>query len=159
MLIKGLTDEDFVNYKKPSMVIATSKCDFKCERECGECCCQNSALALAGSKSVPDDDIINRYLKNDITRAIVFAGLEPFDQFWEMFNFIMKLRSTYHCYDTVVIYTGFNKTEISSMVGALEPLGNIIIKFGRFVPHEESHYDDVLGVQLASSNQYAEVIC
>lgn len=159
MLIKGLTDEDFVNYKKPSMVIATSKCDFKCDRDCGEGCCQNSPLARAKSISVSDDDIILRYMANDITSAIVFAGLEPFEQFWEVFDFIKKLRNDYHCRDTVVIYTGFNKTEISQMVDALIPLGNIIIKFGRFVPHQEKKYDDVLGIYLASPNQYAEVIC
>ena len=31
MKIKGITDEDFVNYKYPSMFIATSICSFKCE--------------------------------------------------------------------------------------------------------------------------------
>ena len=36
MKVKNLLDEDFVNFKKPSMFIATSKCDFKCEKECGE---------------------------------------------------------------------------------------------------------------------------
>lgn len=159
MLIKGLTYEDFINYKKPSMVIITSKCDFKCDYECGEGCCQNSPLAKAETKAVSDDDIILRYLLNDITKAIVFAGLEPFEQFEEMFNFIAKLRFNYHRPDTVVIYTGFNKTEISSMIEALKPLGNIIVKFGRFVPNQEKKYDDVLGVYLASPNQYAEVIC
>ena len=35
---------------------------------------------------------------------------------------------------------------------------NIIIKFGRYIPNQEKHYDDVLGIELASDNQYAEVI-
>ena len=35
---------------------------------------------------------------------------------------------------------------------------NIIIKFGRFIPNQQSHYDAVLGIKLASSNQYAERI-
>ena len=30
MRIKGLTDEDFVNYKYPSMFIAVGNCDWKC---------------------------------------------------------------------------------------------------------------------------------
>jgi hypothetical protein len=34
--------------------------------------------------------------------------------------------------------------------------GNIIIKFGRFRPGQEPHYDEVLGVKLASNNQYAK---
>ena len=36
MEIKNLIDEDFCNYKKPAMLIATSKCNFKCDKECGE---------------------------------------------------------------------------------------------------------------------------
>ena len=30
MLIKDIIDEDFINYKKPSMFIGTVKCDWKC---------------------------------------------------------------------------------------------------------------------------------
>ena len=81
MLIKGLTDEDFVNYKKPSMVIATSKCDFKCDRDCGEGCCQNSPLARAKSISVSDDDIILRYMANDMKLKIVAEGIESIEEF------------------------------------------------------------------------------
>ena len=33
---------------------------------------------------------------------------------------------------------------------------NIIIKFGRYIPNQQSHFDIVLGVNLASDNQYAE---
>ena len=32
---------------------------------------------------------------------------------------------------------------------------NIIIKFGRFIPDQKSTFDSVLGVELASQNQYA----
>jgi hypothetical protein len=35
---------------------------------------------------------------------------------------------------------------------------NIIVKFGRFIPDDEKRFDEVLGVELASHNQYAEVI-
>ena len=34
--------------------------------------------------------------------------------------------------------------------------GNIIIKFGRFIPNQPSIYDEILGVTLASNNQYAK---
>ena len=36
MKIKNIIEEDFVNYKVPSMFIATSRCDFKCDKECGK---------------------------------------------------------------------------------------------------------------------------
>ena len=158
MRIKGLVDEDFVNYKKPAMYICTSTCDFKCDKESGMSCCQNSSLAKQETMIVDDDEIIRRYLYNNITKAIVFGGLEPFEQFEELFGFIAKLRLTYHCPDEIVIYTGFYKTEILSMLEALKPLGNIIVKFGRFIPEKEKIYDDLLGVYLASPNQHAEVI-
>ena len=35
---------------------------------------------------------------------------------------------------------------------------NIIIKYGRYIPNQTPHRDEVLGVNLASDNQYAERI-
>ena len=35
-------------------------------------------------------------------------------------------------------------------------LQNIIVKFGRYIPDTDQRYDEVLGVILASDNQYAE---
>ena len=158
MKVKGIIDEDFVNYRKPSMYICSSICDFKCDRENGNSICQNGSLAKERNIQISDDKIIKRYQENPITKAIVLAGLEPFEQFDEVNSFIGKLRTTYHCDDTVVIYTGFNKAEISSQIETLRKYKNIIVKFGRFIPNEERHYDDVLGVYLASHNQYAEII-
>ena len=43
-------------------------------------------------------------------RAVVFQGLEPFEQFNELVSFIYKLRQKTN--DTVVIYSGFLKSEI-----------------------------------------------
>lgn len=97
-------------------------------------------------------------MEDPITTAIIFAGLEPFEQFEEMFEFIKKLRTVYHCNDDVVIYTGYNRNEIESKISELQWFDNIIIKFGRYLQHEEPRYDSVLGVTLASKNQYAEKI-
>lgn len=159
MKIKGIVEEDFTNYKVPSMFIGTSKCSFKCEMESGIKCCQNSSLATAMTLDIDDSVIIEKYLNNPISKAIVFGGLEPLDTFDEVTEFIAKLRYQYHCDNTVVIYTGYNKTEILSQLSELEKYGNIIVKFGRYIPNDEQHFDEILGVTLASSNQYAEVIC
>ena len=35
MKLKGLIDEDFVNYKDPSLFLIFPFCTFKCEKECG----------------------------------------------------------------------------------------------------------------------------
>lgn len=158
MLIKGIIDEDFINYKLPSMNISTCRCSFKCDREAGISCCQNSELARAPEMNIPVTQIIERYLQNPITRAIVFAGLEPFDQFREMNLFIWTLRNHYKCDDDVVIYTGYNKNEIAPMVEELKDFPNIVVKFGRFIPNSQSILDPELQVILASDNQYAERI-
>lgn len=159
MWVKGILNEDFINYKLPSLFICTAVCSFKCDKESGEQCCQNSSLAEDTGVIVSNDYIIQkRYLANDITKAIVFGGLEPFDQFGEVFNFIRMLRLKYECFDPVVIYTGYNKEEIEQEIYRLSSFPNIIVKFGRFIPHQEKHKDKILGVELASPNQYAEVI-
>ena len=86
----------------------------------------------------------------------MFGGLEPLDQLQELLNLIGMFR----CYtnDDIVIYTGYTEEEIKEQVGLLSQYTNIIIKFGRFVPDQESHYDNVLGIKLASPNQYARKI-
>lgn len=161
MIIKTIKDEDFVNYKVPVMYIGTARCGGKCCVEAGIplSVCQNDAWRESATIDMLDSKIIERYLKNPITKAICFAGLEPFEQFEELLFFISNCREVFHCNDDIVIYTGYNKTEISSQVERLKPYGNIVIKFGRYVPDKESHYDEVLGVELASPNQYAERIC
>ena len=72
MIIKGITDEDFVNYKVPSMFIAMASCSFKCDTECGQSICQNSFLAKQPDIDIPMATIIDRYRHNQITHAIVF---------------------------------------------------------------------------------------
>lgn len=156
MKVITIIDEDFVNYKKASMYIAFPNCSFKC----GEGLCQNSSLAKQPKVEINYDAITSRYLKNKYTNAIVFAGLEPFDTFHEMWNLIWEFRIFTD--DDIVIYTGYNKDEVEDKICKLketEWFRNIIIKFGRYIPNQEPHYDEVLGVNLASDNQYAERIC
>ena len=35
-------------------------------------------------------------------------------------------------------------------------LGNLYVKYGRFIPDQQSVFDEVLGVNLASQNQYGK---
>jgi organic radical activating enzyme len=156
MKLKGVRMEDFTNYKKPSMFLAFPSCNWKCERECGERVCQNSALAQAPDININISDLIDKYLANPITSAIVCGGLEPFNSWWDLHDLIIEIRQKTE--DDIVIYTGFQKEEISYAIDWLTLFPNIIVKFGRFVPNQKPHYDEVLGVNLASDNQYAEVI-
>jgi len=151
--LKGIIDEDFVNYRVPSMVLMFPYCTFKCGSEY----CQNSNLAKAESITVGIKSICERYANNSITEAVVCQGLEPIDSFAELILFISKLRCM-GIDDDVVIYTGYTKEELTEKQ-YLEPLkefGNIVIKYGRYLPNNKPHYDDILGVNLASDNQYAE---
>ena len=158
MIIKGLIDEDFVNYKKPSMVIMFPKCSFKWDKECGEQVCQNGTLATAPQMDISPRDIVERYINNPITSAIVMSGLEPFDSFGDLSYLLHLIRDEYQCDDDIVIYTGYKKDEISRELEIIGSRKNIIVKFGRFVPNQTKHYDDVLGIVLASDNQYGERI-
>lgn len=169
MTIKTIIDEDFSHYKKPSMVIVFPNCTFKCEEECGMQVCQNGTLATIPNIEVSYKDVVERYLSNSLTSAVVMAGLEPFDSAYEMYSLIGYFRE--YTNDDIVIYTGYTKEEIErigeepvgkgTILNLLKYIGrcNIIVKFGRFVPNQESHYDETLGMYLASDNQYSERIC
>lgn len=157
MQIKFLVDEDFVNYKKPSMFIGAGiSCSFKCDKECGQGVCQNSSLSREPTIRLSIEKIVKRYIDNPITSAIVIGGLEPFDNYQEVKTLISELRHKTN--DDIVIYTGYNKEEIKDKISDLSIFPNIIIKFGRFVPDSQARTDEILGVKLASSNQYAECI-
>lgn len=160
MRVKTIIDERFDDYRLPSMFIGTISCVGKCCIEAGIplSVCQNDGWRSGAPVSISDRKLIERYLKNNITSAIVFGGLEPFEQWDEIVFFIRVLRLNYRCNDDVVIYTGYNKDEVKEKLTLLEGISNIIIKFGRYIPNRQSRYDDVLGVTLASDNQYAERI-
>lgn len=156
MQIKNLIDEDFVNFKVPSMFIATSRCDFKCDKEAGTQVCQNCALSTSPIFNIDNSKLIKRYLNNDITEAIVLGGLEPFDTFDEIHTFIWQFRQL--CFDTIVIYTGYYPHEIQDKLKKLFKFNNIIIKFGRFIPNASPKFNELLGVTLASDNQFVQTI-
>lgn len=156
MIIKQLLDEDFVNYKKPSMFIGFSSCSWKCDKECGMQVCQNGALATSPIKNIGFKTIVNRYINNPITSSVVCGGLEPFDTWDDLYGLVTYLRVLTQ--DDIVIYTGYYKEEIEVYIDELKVFSNIIIKFGRYIPGCEKHYDEVLGIYLASDNQYAERI-
>lgn len=161
MRVKAIIDEDFINYKEPSMFIGCISCGGKCAKDGGFdiSVCQNNDWRDAKVVDVDTEQLVRRYCENGISRAVVFGLLEPFEQFDEMTDFIRIMRFKYKCDDPVVIYTGYNEEEISEQVKILRKcFKNIIIKYGRFVLGDKKHLDETLGVFLASNNQYAERI-
>lgn len=166
MEIRGLIDEDIVNYKKASMYLVFPYCSFKCDKECGRCVCQNSPLLDAHIIDITPEEVCERYLKNSITSAIVCAGLEPFDSRFDLLTLVNCLRVKNNCDDDIVIYTGYTEEELNNPANTainftysnLLDYSNIIIKFGRYIPDMPARYDDILGVYLASDNQYAKKV-
>ena len=162
MKLRGIIDEDFANYQKASMFLIFPYCSFKC----GEKECQNSPLMQSFIVDVTEEDICQRYINNPLTEAIVCGGLEPFDSKFELFSLIDTLRREYKCNDDIVIYTGYTKEELentvenglSTLYKNLFNFPNIIVKYGRYIPNDQSQFDEILGVELASSNQYARRI-
>ena len=161
MLISNLKDEDFVNYKKPSLFIGTCFCDFKCCDEAGidRSICQNYQLHHSKQHELTSEQIYRRYINNPMTSAIVIGGLEPILQEEEVIDLITYFRDQ-GCMDDFVIYTGYTEEELFGN-GSYEPyysLKNVIFKFGRFKPNQEKHWDEVLGVYLISDNQYGKKV-
>ena len=158
--LKGIIWEDTINYKKISTTLIFPKCSFKCDKESGINICQNRELAAAPVQSVSVDNLIKQYINNPISQAIVLQGLEPLDSPIDVYTVAAALKDV-NCKDDFVIYTGYNKHEVSSLlihtIRSLVP-GKLIIKWGRYIPNQKKHYDEVLGVYLASDNQYGEVI-
>lgn len=160
MRVKSIIDEDFVNYKKPSMFIATCFCDWKCchEANISESVCQNNGIASMPTIDISAENIFRRYINNPISEAIVIAGLEPMLQRKEVLELIAHFRE-HGCNDPIVIYTGYTEEEVEPYLALIKKFDNLIFKFGRYIPGQEPHRDEVLGVMLASDNQKGVIVC
>ena len=152
MKLVNLIQEDFTNYKKPSLFLGFPKCSGKCNILNNKIVCQNEALRKAEKIEISTDEIIELYIKNNITKALVCGGLEPFDTPEDLLEIIQAFRKVSQ--DDIVIYTGFTENEIknSLVYPQLLQYSNIIVKYGK------PHLDKTLGVNLASNNQYARPI-
>ena len=73
MLVKDIIDEDFINYKVLSMFIITNRCDFKCCKEACNDICQNMSIVNQADISISTNDLIERYVNNPTSKAIVFG--------------------------------------------------------------------------------------
>lgn len=160
MKVKDIIDVDFTNYKDISMFIALGNCNWKCCKEANIpiTVCQNNPLAQQKDIDISVNEIFHRYTSNLITSSIVIGGLEPLTIWNDIINLITYFRDN-GCLDTFVIYTGYYDYEIKEQIEQIKPYGNIIMKFGRFIFNDVPIFDNVLGVKLASNNQYAERIC
>ena len=103
MIVKNIIDQDFCQYKKPCMTIVFPSCSFKCDKECGESVCQNSALALSPDIEIDTYTVVKRFLENEMVNTLCCAGLEPFDTPRDLNRLISLLRFC-ECDDEIIIY-------------------------------------------------------
>lgn len=145
----------FNDYKKTGLLVAFPTCDFKCCKEAGLpiSVCQNCEIANSKDIEVPPTEIVKLY-NPSIHKALIIGGLEPLDSTKNLLKLILSFRF-HRPKDDVVVYTGYNIEEIPDyLLTFFINCGNIILKVGRFVPNDTNRYDEVLGVTLASTNQY-----
>lgn len=161
MKIYGLKPNDVVNYRLPSLFVGMGTCNWKCCTEAGldKSVCQNSALALAPRCEVTPEELCRIYNASKVDEAIVVGGLEPLDDMEGLVDLVREFDT--NCTGDIVIYTGYTEDEKQTIiVSDILPLvkrNHLIVKFGRFVPNQEKHYDTILGVNLASDNQYGKL--
>lgn len=159
MLLKMIRDEDYSSYKEVAMMVAFPTCSFKCcvDAKRSTLMCQNAPVARLPTIQVAETDIYHRYRRNVITHAVVCGGLEPFDTFSDLWTLIDTFRSR-GCADLFVVYTGYTEDETTWQTRQLSEFQNIVVKYGRYIPGQTSHFDPILGVMLASPNQFAKKI-
>ena len=158
MKLKGIIDYDCTNYKEPVLTLEFPSCDFKCDKLNGCQVCQNSSLVKEPTIEISLKTIWKLYKQNPLTKGFCLQGLEPLDSTDDVLNFIKYIRGNNFCNDPIIIYTGYNKEEVTKFIYQITNFDNIIIKWGRFIKGQNLHYDRILGVNLASDNQYAEKI-
>ena len=159
MIVKLVKQDDFVQYKKPCVVVCFPNCTWKCCTEAGipTSVCQNQEMCGLKDIDITPEDVYNLYKESLFAESICCSGLEPMLQFDDVLSLLKYFRE-HDCDADFVVYTGYYRNEIEDKVQELAKYKNVIVKFGRYVPNQEKHYDEVLGVWLASDNQYAERI-
>ena len=151
----GVLPEDFINNSSCTFNIeAGITCSFKCNKECGREVCQNSILNENPIIATSVERLVDMY-NNSISDSITMQGLEPLDSIGQVLWFIRIFREKSN--DPIYIWTGYTEEECEALVSLIKEFGwkNIIIKYGRYIPDSKGRYDEVVGVYLASDNQYA----
>ena len=156
MKLNNLSEEDFVNYKKPGTFLGFPYCSGKCNPKDDLPICQNQHLHTAKLIDISVPEILHRFETNPISEALICGGLEPFDSFADLLSLCIAFRKKYKIRPyPIIIYTGYYPHEIKEQICALKNLDEVIVKFGRYIPGHQPHLDPYLGVDLASDNQYA----
>ena len=155
----GINECDFINNKKITFnILAGISCTFKC-CEANPELCHNYHLINETPIKRNIHKVIELYKSQQLSQNITFqGGLEVLDNIKQLLWFIYFFRLD--CKDDIFIWTGYTKRECDTFIKLVHMMEweNIYIKFGRFIPNNTPHFDNVIGVNLISYNQYAERI-
>jgi len=154
MRILQIEDEVFSDYSKISMLVVVPFCTTCCWKELGldSSICQNDNPRGLPILDYSNRKIIERYVNNPLTNAIVFGGMDAWDSINEIIELIKLFRETSD--DDVVLYTGRKYSEIASKMYDLERFKNVYVKVGRYIPNQKPVIDKITGVKLANRGQY-----
>lgn len=152
--LKEIT-EVFQDYKKAALFLGVCFCDWKCCKESGLplSTCQNYSWSNNEIVEVSFDNIVKRIRDNLLTEAVVIGGLEPVLQMDEVVQLISYIREQ-GLKNDIVIYTGYYDYEIDDNTLSTLAKYNVLMKCGRYIPDKYSYFNNLLGVSLASPNQY-----
>ena len=104
--------DGFIDRNVADVTIDCYSCSFKCDKLSGRQVCQNGALANSPNIKISVGRLVERYLNNPLSNAVVFGGLEPFEDIDNVVMFIDMMRSSGNNDDSV-IYTGYTEEEIT----------------------------------------------
>ena len=143
--------ETFIDYKKVGLYVSGTKCNLNCKM------CFNDNLKHSPTIKINPLSFVENYIiKNQIIESVIFSGLNWFDKFEDLVRLITCIRIYTNI--EIVIYTGYKESELLKEIEILKEYSNIIVKFGEYIPNDNSIFDETLGVSLSSSNQYAKKI-
>lgn len=160
--ILDINSADFINNGKGTFSIALgTTCSFKCclELNLPASICQNNNCINNPKVITTIKKLIDLYLNQNMIKSLTFNGLEVLDNLRLLLWFIYYFRQ--QSQDNIIIWTGYTEEECKDLIYLIKEKmkwENIIIKFGRYIPNQKFHYDEILGINLVSDNQYSKKI-
>lgn len=160
--------DNVTDYEETSMLLVFPKCSGKC----GPACHNYNMIGKTAPLNVKVEDIVNLYNSLSDHKAVVCAGLEPFDSFDDLYALVEAFANNSKPCD-FVIYSGYypyndvsyeNSTGITNVWELARKIVKIkgsnqdftlYFKYGRYIedPNDDGYDSRLLGVHLSSRNQ------
>lgn len=145
-------------YKKIGLLVPIG---ISCTWKCKNCINRQHTFKNSNKYHISEyeiGEIIKIYKKNILVESLILAGLEPFDNPHDLRRLIGVFRDSIS--DDIIIYTGYDNDDIDTnkelkmLLQEILKYDNILVKFGRYIEGKDKIYDNVLGIELASDNQW-----